>query len=517
VESASAVLRVTTPGPVSILESPPNVTIRAGETANICMAFGGTPPFAVQMSRWQNIEWTPIGPRHIFPDNGRHCIATPVLQSADDGAEFLFLGANDEGGIVEAMTRIVTVTVTSQAVVTNTTLASRSTSGVTANNRSGLPSLSADGSIVAFISDGTNLVPGFVGSAFTAGNAYVRDLSTGVTTLVNVTPAGTQSQSPYGVIGLKLAAGGRHAIFSSLAGDLVADDTNGSQDVFVRDLQTGVTTRVSLHADGSQITGAGNSQFDMQVNISEDGRFVSFVSNQDLIGSDGPGGYSLYLYSRQTGFMQRVTSGPSPVGYSTMSANGEHLAYRDATFAPDRNFIVHFDAEAGVLEEVFSIDSSNNVSYLAQGVSISDDGRYIAFALRSPTTFNGSLFTQIMAIDRNNPGNITVASGDSNGFGNGHSIHPEVSDDGHVLFMTNAGSLTSDFANSQITALVVRDLHTTDLSVASRRADGSSIAILGGYAYHAISRDGSVVAFAADEFDMSGGAREYQVYVAPRP
>ena len=48
-------------------------------------------------------------------------------------------------------------------------------------------------------------------------------------------------QSPYGVIGLKLAAGGRYVIFSSLANDLVADDTNGSQDVFVRDLQTGIT------------------------------------------------------------------------------------------------------------------------------------------------------------------------------------------------------------------------------------------------------------------------------------
>ena len=67
-----------------------------------------------------------------------------------------------------------------------------------------------------------------------------------------MTPAGTQSQSPYGVIGLKLAAGGRYVIFSSLAEDLVADDTNGSQDVFVRDLQTGTTTRVSLRADGSQ-------------------------------------------------------------------------------------------------------------------------------------------------------------------------------------------------------------------------------------------------------------------------
>ena len=122
-----------------------------------------------------------------------------------------------------------------------------------------------------------------------------------------------------------------------------------------------------------------------------------------------------------------------------------------------------------------------------------------------------------MAIDRNNPGQITVASGDSNGFGNGHSNCPKVSDDGHVLFMTNAGNLTGDFANGQISALVVRDLQSSELTrglASPRRHHHCGIS---GYAYHALSSDGTAVAFVADEFDMSGGTHEYQVYVAPRP
>ena len=131
--------------------------------------------------------------------------------------------------------------------------------------------------------------------------------------------------------------------------------------------------------------------------------------------------------------------------------------------------------------------------------------------------FNGSTFTQVVAIDRNNPGAITVASGDSNGFGNGHSLYPKVSDDGHVAFMSYAGNLTGNFANSQTIALVVRDLQTSALTVASRRPNGTNIAILYGYTYYAISGDGTAVAFAADELDMSGGAHEAQVYVAPRP
>jgi hypothetical protein len=519
-ESAPAVLRVTAPGPVTVLQEPANVSIQAGTTANICMAFGGTPPFAVQMSRWQNSQWTPIGPRNSFPDNGPHCIETPVLQSADNGAQFLFLGANEDGGSVEAMTRIVTVTVAATPVITTTTLASRATNGATANNRSGLPSLSADGTIVAFISDGTNLVPGFIGSPFTSNNAFVRNLATGVTTQVNVTPAGTQSASNYGVLGLKLAAGGRYVIFSSLAPDMVADDTNGSQDVFVRDLQTGTTRRVSLRADGNELDFFGNGQADMQLNISADGSRVSFVSNQDLIGDDASGAYKLYFRDLRYGTLRRVfSSATSLVSYSTMSDDGLHMAYMYGTFTPGdtHNNIVHYDIDQDSRAQVFSIDSTNNVSYVAQGIGLSANGHYLTFALHAPTLFNGSAFTQVVAIDLNGSPDIIVASGDSNGFGNGNSLWPRVSEDGHVLFETYAGNLTNNFTNSQTAAIVVRDLQSSQVSVASRRPDGTSISPLSGYNYHAISSDGTAVAFVADELDMSGGTHEHQVYVAPRP
>ena len=92
-----------------------------------------------------------------------------------------------------------------------------------------------------------------------------------------------------------------------------------------------------------------------------------------------------------------------------------------------------------------------------------------------------------------------------------------MSDDGHVIFETRAPNLTDNFTTTQSAALVVRDLQGSDLRVASRRPNGTTIAPLSGYAYHAISSDGTAVAFVADEFDMSGGTREHQVYVAPRP
>jgi hypothetical protein len=193
------------------------------------------------------------------------------------------------------------------------------------------------------------------------------------------------------------------------------------------------------------------------------------------------------------------------------------MAYLYGTFVPGqtRNIIVHYDTEANAYNEVFNIDATNNVAFVGQGIGLSGNGRYLAFSWRAPAVFQTN-FTQVMTIDLN-LGEQAVASGNSNGFGNGNSSWPKVSDDGHVIFQTTAGSFTNDFANSQTPVLAVRDFQGSALDVASRRPDGTSIAVPNGYAYHAISGDGKVVAFAADEFDMSGGTREYQVYVAPRP
>ena len=249
-----------------------------------------------------------------------------------------------------------------------------------------------------------------------------------------MTPAGTQSASNYGVIGLKIASGGRYVIFSSLAPDMVADDTNGSQDVFVRDLLTGTTRRVSLRADGTELEFFGNGQADMQLNISADGTYVSFVSSQDLIGDDPSGAYALYWRNVNSGVTRRVFSNTLSVpAYSALSDNGAHMAFLYGTFVPgaERNIVAHYDAESHLTENVFSISSINNVNYVGQGIGISGNGRYITFVLHAPSWF-GSDFNQIMAIDRNDAGGQFIASGSSFGIGDGNSSWPKVSDDGHV-------------------------------------------------------------------------------------
>jgi len=122
---------------------------------------------------------------------------------------------------------------------------------------------------VAFDSAATNLVAGDTNDTH---DVFVRDRQTGRTMRVSVASDGAQgnghSFSP------SISADGRYVAFYSYADNLVAGDTNSCYDVFVRDRQTGRTTRVSVASNGKQ--GNGSSDYP---SISADGRYVPFESD----------------------------------------------------------------------------------------------------------------------------------------------------------------------------------------------------------------------------------------------
>src|SRR3954452_1320777 len=140
--------------------------------------------------------------------------------------------------------------------------------GKQANGDSFVPSVSADGRRVAFVSFATNLVPGD-----TSGQAefFVRDLQAGTTKRVSVGAKGAQANSESSFP--SISAGGQFVGFASPATNLVPGDTTGAEDVFVRDLQAGTTKRVSIGANGKQTSGGSNA-----ASISGNGRLVAFQS-----------------------------------------------------------------------------------------------------------------------------------------------------------------------------------------------------------------------------------------------
>ncbi len=133
----------------------------------------------------------------------------------------------------------------------------------------GDPSISADGRFVTFSSKASNLVPGDTNFS---QDIFVRDLSTNTTARVSVSGAGNQgnsnSRSP------SISGNGRFVAFASDASNLVPGDTNGAQDIFVRDLSTNTNTRVSVSSTGNQA-----NQDCFTPSISADGRFVAFNSS----------------------------------------------------------------------------------------------------------------------------------------------------------------------------------------------------------------------------------------------
>jgi len=149
-------------------------------------------------------------------------------------------------------------------------------------------SISADGRYVAFATQ-SSLVSDDTNGLF---DVYVRDRQAGQTTRVSVAADGVQAEGESRWP--SVSADGRHVAFYSSAGNLVSGDTNGAEDIFVHDLQTGQISRVSLASDGAQ----GNAG-SKEPSLSGDGRYVAFYSSaSNLVSGDTNGVDDVFVHDR---------------------------------------------------------------------------------------------------------------------------------------------------------------------------------------------------------------------------
>jgi hypothetical protein len=169
-----------------------------------------------------------------------------------------------------------------------TQIVSVATGGAIADGACFGPTISSDGRYVAFASNATNLDAGDTNDF---RDVFVRDLQAGTTEIVSTAPGGAPGDNECGVQS-EISGDGRHVAFTSYASNLVAGDTNAARDVFVRDRQTGATVCASVDASGSPP--AGNTSIDDPA-ISADGRYVAFVTYKALVASDTNGAQDVYL------------------------------------------------------------------------------------------------------------------------------------------------------------------------------------------------------------------------------
>lgn len=119
-------------------------------------------------------------------------------------------------------------------------IVSVSSDEVLANNSSLQPSISQDGNLVVFASNANNLVAGDTNSTT---DVFLRDIAAGTTVRLSVDALGVQGNnfSQESVI----SPDGTFVVFRSGASNLVAGDSNGVDELFLRDLASGTVTQLS--------------------------------------------------------------------------------------------------------------------------------------------------------------------------------------------------------------------------------------------------------------------------------
>ncbi|MET0499748.1 MAG: malectin domain-containing carbohydrate-binding protein [Steroidobacteraceae bacterium] len=253
--------------------------------------------------------------------------------------------------------------------------------GAQGNAPSNAASISADGRFVSFLSYADNLVPGDTNAAV---DLFVRDRVTGQTERVSIGATGNQSNADS--LSGSISANGRYVIFTSIASNLITGDTNQTYDVFLRDRVNGTTERVSLGAGGAQGNGGSGSYA-----ISADGRYVAFGSDAaNLVPGDTNGVNDIFVRDRQAGTTQRVNVGTTgtqsvlPSYGADMSDDGRYV-----TFTAYPSGLVPGDT--GKYEQIFVRDRLLNVTERASvnnaGEPANDveDGTFAEFGSFSPS------------------------------------------------------------------------------------------------------------------------------------
>jgi archaellum component FlaF (FlaF/FlaG flagellin family) len=170
-----------------------------------------------------------------------------------------------------------------------TVRASVANNGAQGNNTSSLPAMANNGS-VAFSSSATNLIPNDLN---VTADVFVHNIKTDKTRRVSVSSAGTEGNGNSGLLFCppKISADGERVAFDSLATNLVGGDSNGVIDVFLHNRANQTTRRASVRFDGTQSNGQS-----LMGDVSSNGKFVSFLSiASNLVGGDTNGFYDVFV------------------------------------------------------------------------------------------------------------------------------------------------------------------------------------------------------------------------------
>jgi Tol biopolymer transport system component len=262
-----------------------------------------------------------------------------------------------------------------------TVRASTNNRGIEGDAASDNPAISANGVYVAFASAATNLVPADLNAR---RDVFVKAVAGAAIEPVSITSAGLvgngESSMP------TISGNGKYVAFVSVANDLVVNDLNGVGDVFVRDRSARTTERVSLSSAGVEANGLSVTPV-----ISADGKYVGFASRaNNLVGGDTNGLQDIFVRDRASGVTTRASVNDNGVqGNATSSepalaASGRSIAFTSpatnlATPASSRAQIYVRHLAAGKTERVSERADGDWGDHASEAPSISGDGTTVAY------------------------------------------------------------------------------------------------------------------------------------------
>lgn len=357
--------------------------------------------------------------------------------------------------------------------------------------------MSDDGRVVAFVSPAGDLVPGDVNGH---PDAFVRDLDTDTTELVSVNTAGLQGNA--NVEGVHLSADGRYVMFTSLASNVVTFDTNGLNDVFLRDRVNGTTVLVSR-----TVTGVPGNSSSWGSYLSADGRYAVFTSAaSNLVAGDTNGLPDVFRFDRVTGTVTLLSevAGVRGDGFSYaahISGNGRYCVYvtRSTNLAgsglsPNDDILLK-DLLLGTTTRLAPTGLFDQWNDDPLNPTVSDDGRYVAFESSASNIVagdtNGEL--DVFLWDTSDSSVRVLSRAPNFQIGNDYSRDPQISRDGaRVVFESEATNLVPGDTNSWQDVFVC-EVATGAITRVSVRTNGDQANSLSGQP--SISGNGGRTAF----------------------
>ncbi|KAM3091542.1 DUF4347 domain-containing protein, partial [Phormidesmis sp. 146-35] len=402
-----------------------------------------------------------------------------------------------------------------------TILVSRDTTGAAGNDESATsgtgdsttPIVSRDGRFVVFSSRASNLINN---DGNGAEDSFINEVQTGTTTIVsfrNADPAlasltgNGDSNTALGAV----SADGRYVVFVSKAPELVANDNNAAQDVFLRDVQTGTVTLVSRSGAGSGNGVSGNPV------ISRDGRYVVFVSSaSNLVAGDANGGQDVFLWDRLDGSTRLVSgvNGGSDDVAPSISSDGRYVVFVSsvsnlvANDANNQADVFLWDRQDGSIRLISGVDATTSSNGSSDRATISRDGRYVAFTSNASNLPDNAAGRQNVFVWDRQDGSIKLINRNGATIGDGTSATPVISGNGRfVAFVSTSSNLGSGTDANNAQDVFVYDLQLGTTTPVSLSTSGAYSAGASGMSATrsdspVISDDGRFVAFVSSFSDL---------------